>query len=249
VEPFVVLSPGVLDGRSAGDVVPLPPETAQHLRTVLRRPAGSPLVLADGAGTTVPASLAPPAGARCEAAPTTSPSPRPALHVLQGLPKGRKLDEVVRTLTELGVDRVTPVESDRSVVRLEGPKRDKAVTRWRSVATAAAEQSRRAHLPVIDAPATVDEILDELAADGDGTVVVVAHVGAGTPLADALPRPDGVACLVLAVGPEGGWTADEVAAFRARGAAVATLGSSVLRTEHAAPALAAIATFTLGRMV
>lgn len=257
MEPFVVLAPGSLDGRREGDVVALPPDTVKHLRTVLRRRPGSPVVLADGVGVSAPASLAAPDGARLTAAPTSTPAPRPSLHVLQGLPKGRKLDDVVRTLTELGVDRITPVAAERSVVELVGARLDKAVARWRAVAVAAAEQSRRPHVPVVDPPATVDDVVAELDAAGPAVVSVVAHVGAPTPLAAALPSPrdrqgrDDAARidrLVLAVGPEGGWTTAEVERFSTSGAVAASLGASVLRTEHAAPALAAIAAFTLGRM-
>lgn len=248
MDPFVVLEAGALDGRGVGDVVPLPPATEKHLRTVLRRPDGSGVVLADGGGTGAPATLVAD-GARLAGEPAVTPAPRPTLHVLQGLAKGRKVDEVVRVLTELGVDAITPVAGERSVKELAGPKRERALARWRAVATAAAEQSRRPHVPTISEPGTVTEILARLDA-GDGTShVVAAHVGAAGGLAGALP--DGlreVDEVVLAVGPEGGWTDDEVAAFAGAGAAVVHLGASVLRTEHAAAALVAVVSFRLGRM-
>lgn len=248
MDPFVVLPAGALDGRTTGDVVALPPATAKHLRTVLRRPPGSGLVLTDGVGTTVPAQLVED-GARCLADPTTTPVPVPSLHVLQGLAKGRKVDEVVRILTELGVDGITPVAAERSIKELEGAKRDKALARWRAVAVAASEQSRRPRVPVIDEPGTVEEVLDRFPDVGGASRVVVAHVGAGTPLsAVATPALAAVERVVLAVGPEGGWTSDEVARFADRGADVVTMGASVLRTEHAATVLAAVVSFRLGRM-
>lgn len=248
MDPFVVLVPGVLDGRGAGDVVPLPPATSKHLRTVLRRPVGSGLVLADGAGVTVAAELAD-EGARCLDVPVLTPAPRPAIHVLQGLAKGRKLDEVVRVLTELGVDAVTPVAADRSVKELDGAKRDRTLARWRAVATAASEQARRPYVPVVGEPATVDELLRQDAAVAGHRRVIAAHVGAAVPLSSAvtggLREVDRV---VLAVGPEGGWTSAEVARFEQHGAAVVSMGDPVLRTEHAAAALVAVVMFTVGRM-
>lgn len=248
MDPFVVLGAGALDGRVPGDVVALPAGTEKHLRTVLRRPDGSGVVLTDGAGTTGVATLVAD-GARLAGEPAVTPAPRPTLHVLQGLAKGRKVDEVVRVLTELGVDTITPVAGERSVKELAGPKREKTLARWRAVATAAAEQSRRPHVPTIDEPGTVPEILARLDTVGGTSTVVVAHVGAEVGLADALT--DGLRDadeVVLAVGPEGGWTDAEVAAFARAGAAVAHLGASVLRTEHAAAALVAVVSFRLGRM-
>lgn len=248
MDPFAVLVPGALDGRGTGDVVTLPPATAKHLRTVLRRPVGSGLTVADGAGTSAPAELVAD-GARLTAEPVTAPAPRPTLHVLQGLAKGRKLDEVVRTLTELGVDAITPVAGDRSIKELAGPKRDRTLDRWRAVAAAASEQARRPRVPVIDEPGTVEEVLARLAAEDGATRVVAAHVGATAGLAGALTDDlRELDRVVLAVGPEGGWTPGEVAAFADAGAAVVHLGSSVLRTEHAAAALAAVVSFRVGRM-
>lgn len=243
-DPFVLVDPGALDGATAGQAVALPKDADKHLRTVLRLGAGAPVVLADGEGATAPAHLTGDAAELAEDV-TVEPEPRPSLHVLQGLAKGRKVDDVVRTLTELGVDRVTPIAAERSVVKLTGPKADKAVERWRAVARAASEQSRRARAPRIDAPATVKQVV----ADLSGAHVVVAHVGATVPLADALEAAPEADRLVLAVGPEGGWTDAEVERLVSAGAVAASLGRSVLRTEHAAPALAAISAYVLGRMV
>ncbi len=244
-DPFVLLTPGALDDRGDGDAVPLPSDVDKHLRTVLRLPAGAGLVVADGEGAWAPARLAD-GGARLAGEVTVEPEPAVAIHVLQAVPKGRKLDEVVRVLTELGVDAVTPVEAERSLVKLEGPKRDKALARWTAVARAAAEQSRRPRALRVEPPATVAGLC---ARDEEPTVLLVAHVGVDGGLREALRElPSGTRRVAVAVGPEGGWTADEVDAFRRAGGTAVSVGRSVLRTEHAAPALAAVVSFTLGRM-
>jgi hypothetical protein len=85
--------------------------------------------------------------ARSSARPPSTPAPRPVLRVAQGLPKGRKLDEVVRVCTELGVDELVPVAADRCVVRLDERKAAKAVERWDAVARSASEQARRPFRP------------------------------------------------------------------------------------------------------
>lgn len=226
-----------LDGVTAGASVALPDDAVHHLRGVLRLEPGDPVVLTDGAGATLAARLE-----RDVAVATADvrrrPARRPAIHVLQAIPKGRRLDDVVRTCTELGVDRITPVRAERSVPRLHGGRATKAVGRWQAVARAAAEQARNPWRPRVDAPATLGRL------DLAGASVLVAHVGAGglrSALA-ALPRhAPRVAC---AIGPEGGWTDDELAALDGR---TVGLGPTVLRTEHAAAALVAVVAHHLGR--
>lgn len=242
VDPFVLLDPGALGTGGSADVVALPADVTTHLRTVLRLEPGAAVVLADGAGVSGPAVLLD-EGARLTGPLRQVPAPRPTVHVLQGLAKGRKVDEVIRTLTELGVDRVTPIAAARSVTRLDGAKQTKAVARWEAVARSACEQARRSRVPRIDAPMTVTGVCAELG----GADVVVAHVGATEGLSEALAAGGAGDRLVLAVGPEGGWTDEEVARFRSAGARVAGMGPTVLRTEHAAPALAAVVAFSLGR--
>lgn len=243
--PFVLVPAGALDPGAATAPVPLPADTAAHLRRVLRLPAGAALELADGGGARAPAVLEGDA-ARLTGPVVHEPRPAPSLEVAQALPKGRKLDDVVRVLTELGVDRLLPVASERSVVRLSGPRADRAVERWRAVAVAACEQSRRTWLPRLDLPASVEDVATETV----GATLVVAHVGGDHPLRAAMEQvadraPERV---VLAVGPEGGWTDAEVATLADAGGQVVSLGPTVLRTEHAAPALVAVAGYVLGRL-
>ena len=245
-DPYVLLTPGALDGLAPRDVVVPDDDADRHLRTVLRLRPGAAVQVGDGAGTTVAGVLRDDAIELADT-PVHTPRARPRLRVVHALPKGRKLDEVVRTLTELGVDRITPVSSARSVVRLEGAKADRARQRWRAVARSAVTQSRRAWLPDIDAPADLDRWL----AGVDHLDGVVAHVGARASLRSVMApfaRTAGeVVELCLAVGPEGGWTDEEADALAVAGLAVVGLGPTVLRTEHAASALTAVAAYALGR--
>lgn len=243
-DPYVLVPAGTFDGRSAGDRVGLPADAVHHLSRVLRLRDGAHVVAADGAGMVVHGQVG--GGAmRLAEDPTSVPTPRPRVSVWQALGKGRKHDEVVRVLTELGVDEIVAVTSGRTVVDL-GTKADKVRSRWRAIATAACEQSRRPWLPRLDGPVPVHELADGL----DGRPCLLAHVG-GTddPLVAAQQAmAGGTSELVLAVGPEGGWTAPEVDAVRAAGAVTVGLGPTVLRTEHAATALAAVVLAASGRM-
>lgn len=188
-----------------------------------------------------------PGSAELVAGPEVQQAPKPRLHVLQALPKGRKLDEVIQALVELGVERITPVVAERSVLRLTSEKRKRAHRRWRAVARAAAAQSRRAWLPVVSGPVDVEAAATSLARARVGGVA--AHVGASTSLAVALAAlPADTSEVAVAIGPEGGWTEAEVDHWRRGGLEAITLGPSVLRTEHAAFGACAAIAYAVGRM-
>lgn len=241
-DPFVLVPAGTFAGRGGGDRVRLPDDVRHHLHRVLRVRDGAAVVAADGAGVVAPC--------RAEgedlllvADPAVVPPPVPSVHVWQGLGKGRKHDEVVRVLTELGVDEITAVTSERTIVDLGG-KADRARDRWHAVASSACAQARRPRRPAIQGP----RHLRDLVAGLDGRPCLVAHVGATTDPLAAAEAAAGTREIVVAVGPEGGWSDDEVAALEAAGATVVGLGPTVVRTEHAATALASIVLAATGRM-
>ncbi len=230
-----------------GEVVRLAPDDYHHLWRVLRLRIGDPLEVCDGQGHVWGASLLSSGRAQLVEGPNVHEAPKPRLHVLQALPKGRKLDEVIEALVELGVERITPVVAERSVPRLSGEKKERARRRWTAVARAAAAQSRRAWLPVVSELDDVASAAFKLAhAQVRG---VAAHVGATTPLALALAAlPPDIPEVAVAVGPEGGWSESEVDCWRSSGLEAVTLGPSVLRTEHAAFGLCAAIAYAVGRM-
>jgi 16S rRNA (uracil1498-N3)-methyltransferase len=203
-------------------------EQTHHLVTVLRARTGDALTVADGSGTVwtgrfqgVDEGLA--RVALDEA--TVHPPPSPAITVVHALPKQRKLDEVIQRLTELGVDCIVPVHSARSQVELDERKAAKALVRWRSVALAAAKQSRRPRLP------RIEPVGDWTTAFRPGMTGVVCWEESRVGLRAALDRVGPAENLVVAIGPEGGLTTEEVLAT---GLVAGSLGPAVLRTETAA---------------
>jgi 16S rRNA (uracil1498-N3)-methyltransferase len=242
--PYVHVSAPLRDVLPGAEV-PLDADAAHHLAKVLRLRPGAALVVADGAGHEAPAHLGD-GVVVLESDPHHLPATSPRLTVAQALPKARKLDEVIRQVTELGVDRVVPVAAERSIVRLDGERAERAATRWRAVARAAAEQARRSHLPAVSPVTSTSDLVATLA---PGDRLLVAHVGARRSLAAAVADAvaDGSGGIVVAVGPEGGWSDAEVAALRSEGGEVVGLGPSVLRTEHAAAAAVAVAAAVAGR--
>jgi 16S rRNA (uracil1498-N3)-methyltransferase len=231
-----------LAGRTAGERLGLAGDDLHHLRTVLRLRPGAEVVLSDGQGAEVAAELGE-GEVVLGADPDVQPPPRPALRVAQGLPKGRKLDDIVRVCTELGADTLVPIAARRSVTRLEGGRAAKAVGRWQAVARAASEQARRVWRPTVSEVRTPAALAVGAPPEA---AMLVAHPG-GTPLPRLLDDLVGVGEVTVAIGPEGGWDDAEVASWIEGGAEVVGLGPTVLRTEHAAAAAVAVLAAGLGR--
>jgi 16S rRNA (uracil1498-N3)-methyltransferase len=238
--PYVHLDGPLDDDAEAGDRVPLAGDDEHHLRRVLRTALGAPLEVADGRGGTAPAVLGD--GVVELTGPVTRvPPPHPTIEVAQALPKGRKLDEVVRQVTELGADAIVPVAAARSVTALTGDKATRATVRWQAVARAACRQARRPHRPSVVAPVDLDGLLERCIAAS----LLIAVPDAPRGLQDAVGRD--ASHLVVAVGPEGGWTEEEVARLVGGGAVPVGMGPHVLRTEHAAAAAVAVLAAVTGR--
>ncbi|MCA9559713.1 MAG: 16S rRNA (uracil(1498)-N(3))-methyltransferase [Myxococcales bacterium] len=206
----------------------LPAEAAHYLLRVRRLNPGERVIAFDGRGGEVEAELcddeAGPA-LRTLGTPKTGRTSAP-LTLCYGLPKGDKLETVVRQCTELGVGRVLLLSTKRSVVQLDGPRAAKRRERLQRVAEEAARQSGRADAPTIEGPFSV---ADAAAATGDHALRLTLHPGA-----PALTAPLGVAPVALFVGPEGGFSPDELATLTAAGVPPVGLACPVLRTETAA---------------
>ncbi len=145
-----------------------------------------------------------------------------------------RMEWAIEKCTELGVSRIVPLIAKRTDSHLAVASA-KRVERWRRIAMQAAEQSRRAAPPEIAAPSSISEL-----SNLQGNLrIVLAESEEQTPLRDVLksePRTG----VVLAVGPEGGWTDDELQSFRQAGWISASLGGTILRAETAAIAATAV---------
>ena len=151
-----------------------------------------------------------------------------------------RMEWAIEKCTELGVAHIVPVIAQRTDVHLAATT-IKRTERWRRIARQAAEQSRRAAPPAIAAPV---ELPEALGLPGD-VRIVLAESEEKALLRDVLESLPQEAEIVLAVGPEGGWTVDELQSFHQAGWTSASLGKTVLRAETAAIAATAIATSEL----
>jgi len=153
------------------------------------------------------------------------------LTLVQGVPKGDKMEAVVRMATELGAARIVPVLTSRTVIQPPAAGWTSRIARWQRIAGEATKQCGRGTVPSVAAPAP---LASWIAAPREAGLVVCLWEEADVPLGSALPPPP-VAQATLVVGPEGGLAADEVRGLRAIGAVVAGVGPRILRTETAGP--------------
>lgn len=226
----------VATALAPGQTIELPPACSHHALRVLRLRGNDSLTLFDGKGSEFEALLAPdPSSAsRCFARIMRGgPLDREArlrITVVQALSAQEKMDWFLEKAVELGAARIILASSARSVVRLAGPRRQRRLQRWQEIAAAACSQCGRNMLPQIE---LADGLATALGAAGDARARYLLEPGA----ASGLARPSGES-VALAVGPEGGFVAEETALAHSLGYVSARLGPRVLRTETAA--LAAI---------
>ncbi len=229
-----------LAGVRPGATVEVTGDEAHHAVAVRRLRVGESVVLTDGAGTSATGEVTS-TGKRVFSVTVHSidvlPAPTPEITVVQALPKGDRGELAVEMLTEIGVTRIVPWAAARSVAVWRGERATKSLAKWRATSREAAKQARRTWFPeVADLASTADATALVRAAD----LVVVLHEEAAQPL----PAVGDAAHVVVVVGPEGGLTDEEVAAFVAAGAVPVRLGSEVLRTSTAG--VAAVAALLAG---
>jgi 16S rRNA (uracil1498-N3)-methyltransferase len=207
----------------AADRFDLPPSIARQVTRVLRLQSGDQLMLLDGAGTAVTCRLE---GGACvvESREPAGGEPSHRLTVWQALLRGDHLEPVIRHGTEVGIARFGLFVSERCVARELSPRR---LERLQSIAREAAEQSERGIVPEVMAPVPFAEALQ-------APSVLLDARAEGLRLSELEP-PQGVI-----IGPEGGFSPDEVAAASRAGVTVAGLGPRILRSETVAVAAASV---------
>jgi 16S rRNA (uracil1498-N3)-methyltransferase len=229
----------------SGQVVDLPSTAARHVQ-VLRMQPGHSLTLFNGQGgefsaevqhmgrSDVRVVVGQHRDVECEAA--------CQVHLAVGMPANERMDWLVEKATELGVHRITPLMTERSVIRLTGERAEKKQAHWQAVAASASEQCGRNRVPLIDAPERLDAWLARQTTQTD-VIHGVLSLHASTQPLTAMQANAVQKSWVLLNGPEGGLTDAEDAAARAKGFAAVSLGERVLRAETAA--LAALALLAL----
>jgi 16S rRNA (uracil1498-N3)-methyltransferase len=220
---------------TTGGTLTLSGSAAHHLLRVLRLRTGDDLTVFNGAGGEFAARIAGIHGDRVAltlGAHTPSERESPlAITLAQGISRADRMDLVLQKATELGVARIVPLLSERSVVRLAPPQAQRKLTHWQAITVAACEQSGRNRLPQVCAPQPLAQFLAaERAADAAAHARVLLAPAAARTCAELGP----LHAVSVLIGPEGGLTPAEIEDAVAAGFIAVRMGPRVLRTETAA---------------
>jgi 16S rRNA (uracil1498-N3)-methyltransferase len=210
---------------------------AEHLARVLRAQVGQEFEIATGSGVRLGRIVSVQAG-RIEFAlgQDVPEHSLPPVSLILSIFKFDRMEWAIEKCTELGAARIVPAISRRTEAHLAAASA-KRWQRWQRVARQAAEQSRRALAPEILSPLPLSKAVAQEA----GVRIVLSEFERNLSLKDALPSDASANEVILALGPEGGWTADELKLFHESNWTAASLGPTILRAETAAIAALAIA--------
>ncbi len=224
----------VPDLPDAGGAVPLGDSVSRHVR-VLRLRAGDAVVLFDGKGRAAAAQLEF-LGDQvvCQAGvPVATETQEGRVTLMLAVPKGSKLDDCVRMATELGVDEVALMYTERTVPRWDSRRAQTRLDRLTRIASEASGQCERDDVPILHEPRSCADWLDEIPSTATGVLF-------GARARGSLALEGTAEQVWCAVGPEGGFTDAEIDLFQRAGFSVASLGTRVLRVETAVPAALAL---------
>ncbi|MCI6277516.1 MAG: 16S rRNA (uracil(1498)-N(3))-methyltransferase [Clostridium sp.] len=166
------------------------------------------------------------------------------IHLYQGLPKSTKMDLIVQKGTELGISSITPVITERVVVKNEGEF--KKVDRWQRIALEASKQSKRTLIPAINTPISFEAMMEKM--NSMDLIVVPYENAEGYGIKNMVKdlKIDSITDIAIVIGPEGGFEEDEISKLKDMGAHIVTLGPRILRTESAGFVCTAILQYELG---
>lgn len=225
------------EAEVAEDSVVLDVRESHHLVRVFRAREGDAVELLDGRGlryfgrlTAADARAAKIAVDRVE----ESPQPRPELTLLQSVPKGKTMDLILRIATEIGVARVVPVFTDQGDVQLKGDRLQSKVEKWQLTMIESCKQCGLPFLPELAAPRSIQDGIDASGEDSAALKIVASLEEGSRPLLRLLEQTGEIRELVVAVGPEGDFSAREYADLARAGFLPVRLGANVLRAETAA---------------
>lgn len=225
-------------------------EDVQHIKKVLRLQPGDKIILCDGEGNDYYTSIESmdKHGIRTVILDTEASKGEPDIDVVlyQGIPKSTKMDLIIQKCTELGIKRVVPVSTARTVVKLESEKDErKKVERWTKIAEEAAKQSGRGIIPIVEMPMSFKEALKD--AESLDKAVIPYELEGSLSIRTALGKDKG-GSIGFFVGPEGGFEAHEIEKAQAAGVLPVTLGKRILRTETAGVAVLACIMYEYDQM-
>ncbi len=232
----------------SGESITITGEDVNHIKNVLRLKIGEEILVSDGRGRDY----------KCEISAFESDAVfanilditdnfaelSTEVTLFQGYPKGDKFELIIQKTVELGVTRIVPVMTKRTIVKLDDKKAAKKVERYNAIAESAAKQSGRGVIPEVTMPVTFAKAL-EMAKALDMNIIPYEEAEGVAYSKGVIKDVKGKKSLGIFIGPEGGFAADEVEAAMEAGAKAITLGHRILRTETAGLAVMSIIMFKL----
>ncbi len=223
-----------------GAVVNLPTDLKKHIKLVLRLQPENKIQVFNGRGLLATVIIQEDYTIKfCEI--VSCPAPPCSLTLIQGIPKGDKLELVLQKGTELGVNQFNLTPMARSVTQLKSDRKQKRMERWQKIITEAARQSRQYYLPQLQFGSSFADTLTTVDAD----LKLLLWEESAAPLTAVLPATNPQKIAVL-VGPEGGITQQEAELAMATGFQSVSLGPRILRTETAGLAIMAVLQYLYG---
>jgi len=229
-----------LGALTVGSIATLSGPEAKHAVSVRRMQVGEAIQLTDGKGIRVRGNVLSTSASALELKVSeviTEAKPELVITLVQALAKGDRDELAIQAATELGVSAIIPWQASRSISRWDAAKEAKARARWQQIVNEAGKQSLRAYWPEVQASGNTTELAKAVSGFD---LVLVLDTTATLPLSSVtIPKAGAVA---IVVGPEGGLDASELEALADSGATLVSLGSNVLRTSTAGPAVIAALT-------
>lgn len=221
-----------------------------HLRDSLRVAVGETLWVGDGHGSRYRTEITDVSKrsvtGRILEAIQEPPRRTPRVILGQSLLKGEKMDWVIQKSTELGVSEIVPIESRQSVVQIKADRADHQLARWQRIAVESAQQSEQWRVPTITAPQSLASLLKNRTTDIVALMLTERRRGTSLQILSLSKEP--TASVLILIGPEGGWSQEEVAQAEQAGVQSITLGLHILRAETAALAALSIVQSRLGNL-
>jgi len=233
-----------------GNSITITGEDVHHIKKVLRMDIGDELMVSDGNGKDYICKIDSflKGIVKCTIIEKLNVNAESPLSIIlyQCLPKSDKMELIIQKCTELGVKEIVPVISSRTIVKMEDDKRDKKLERWNKIARESAKQSNRAYVPIVRPPLNFEKALEEISELDLGIIPWEKENGNG--LKHVLRDRKGVRDIGIMIGPEGGFSNEEVDKARKCGLISVTLGPRILRTETAGFVIVSIVMYEIGDM-
>lgn len=241
---FFVDDPGAFSDRS----VVITGEDVNHVKNVLRLKENDELIVSDGRGRDYHCRISGITNEEvvadiCDICDNFSELST-EITLFQGFPKGDKMELIIQKTVELGVTRIVPVMTKRTVVKLDDKKAKKKMERYNMIAESAAKQSGRGMIPEVTMPVSFAEAVS-MAEKLDMNIIPYEEAEGVEYSRNIIKSIKGKKSLGIFIGPEGGFAREEVEKALDAGASAITLGHRILRTETAGMAVISIIMFEL----